>query len=144
MIFNKLLQLNKDMTSLFEMTSVTLTRFIVTFHNCLGSCFARNGSNNVVQGSFSNIWNCVHKASELELWELFLHSFWRIYWCVNSGHLTHKLNIRTFIQFVSKMSRVYTSIYSSKGMFNPIIDRCWFYMWIEGNSARMFGTWGYL
>ena len=66
MIFNKLLQSNKDMTSLFRMTSVTLTRFIVTFHNCLGR-FARNGSNNVVEGSFSNIWNCVHKTNELEL-----------------------------------------------------------------------------
>ena len=55
------------------------------------------------------------------------HSFWRIYRCVNSGHFTHKLNIkvlRTFIQFVSKMSRVYTSINSSKRMFNPIIT--WF------------------
>jgi hypothetical protein len=28
---------------------------------------------------------------------------------------------RTFTQFVSKMSRVYTSINSSKGMFNAII-----------------------
>ena len=56
----------RDMMSLFKMMSDTLPRFIVTFHNCLGR-FAKNGSNNVVQGSFSNIWNCVHKASELEL-----------------------------------------------------------------------------
>jgi hypothetical protein len=54
---------------LFKMTSVTSPRFIVTFHNCVGH-FARNGSNNVVQGSFSKIWNYVYNASELELKEL--------------------------------------------------------------------------
>jgi hypothetical protein len=49
------------------------------------------------------------------------HSFWRIYWCVNSGQFTHKLNKiakHFYVKFVSKMSRVYTSINSSKRMFN--------------------------
>jgi hypothetical protein len=43
------------------------------------------------------------------------HSFWRIYWCVISGHFTHKLNKSAkhfYVQLVSKMSRVYTSINS--------------------------------
>jgi hypothetical protein len=49
------------------------------------------------------------------------HSFWRMYWCVNYGHFTHILNKRAkhfYVKFVSKMSRVYTLINSSKGMFN--------------------------
>jgi hypothetical protein len=41
----------------------------MTFHNCVGR-FARTSSNDVVQGSFSNFWNCVNKASESELQEL--------------------------------------------------------------------------
>jgi hypothetical protein len=48
-------------------------------------------------------------------------SFWRLYWCVNPGHFTHKLNKSSehfYVKFVSKMSRVYTSINSSKRMFN--------------------------
>jgi hypothetical protein len=51
MIFNKFLQSNKDMTSLFKMTLATSPRFIVTFLNCFGR-FAKNGSNNVVQEAF--------------------------------------------------------------------------------------------
>jgi hypothetical protein len=54
-------------------------------------------------------------------WYRIKHSFWRIYWCVNSGHFTHRLNKSAkhfYVKFVSKMSRVYTSINSSKGMFN--------------------------
>jgi hypothetical protein len=41
--------------------------------------------------------------------------------CINSGHFTHKLNKSAkhfYVKVVSKMSRVYTSINSSKGMFN--------------------------
>jgi hypothetical protein len=74
LIFNKLLQLVKDMMPLFtnlqkKKTSVTSPCFIVTFHNCV-CCFAGNGSNNVVQGSYSNVWNCVHTVRKLELYEL--------------------------------------------------------------------------
>ena len=52
-------------------------------------------------------------------------SFFSIYRCVNSGLCTHKLNIkvlRTFIQFVSAKSWVYTSINPEKRQFNPMIE----------------------